>query len=244
MVTRGERIALTVLAGLLPAGFRERQRAEWTGDLLELADSTAAARRRYLFAAAWTLPALRGAARRGGLTAPETVVGAPATLLVLSRVLLVGLGWPVLSYLIAVPARYFLFDVPGRLARTGGMVDPKDLWPDGWAFVALYPVILVLTFGAYVAILGGPLLAGTLGLSSLVVGVRRRGRTRLALVLGGAAVLAVVLVSMAGGLPLTVVTDVDDGYGLGLLGVAAVLLALLTRGLTHPRPAARPAALG
>ncbi|MEU4156929.1 hypothetical protein [Actinoplanes sp. NPDC026670] len=65
MVTRlpaVSRIAVAALARLLPAGFRDRQRAEWSADLLELSPRQ---RVRYLSSAAWTLPELRAAVRAG-----------------------------------------------------------------------------------------------------------------------------------------------------------------------------------
>ncbi|MFI1994792.1 hypothetical protein [Actinoplanes sp. NPDC020271] len=69
MVTRSvsllERAAVAVLGRLLPVGFRDRQRAEWSADLADLASEGGAVRWRYLLAAAWTLPALRSLVRRG-----------------------------------------------------------------------------------------------------------------------------------------------------------------------------------
>ncbi|WP_436532583.1 hypothetical protein [Actinoplanes sp. HUAS TT8] len=63
-----ERILVAVLAGLLPPGFRERQRAEWSADLADLRSAGPAVRCRYLMAAAWTLPTLRRAVRRSRAT--------------------------------------------------------------------------------------------------------------------------------------------------------------------------------
>jgi hypothetical protein len=65
----GQRAVVEVLCWLLPAGFRDRQRAEWVGDLLAMSQAgvSAAGRRRYLFAAAWTLPVLRAHARPPGV---------------------------------------------------------------------------------------------------------------------------------------------------------------------------------
>ncbi|UQU67829.1 hypothetical protein COUCH_16800 [Couchioplanes caeruleus] len=60
-----ERVAIALLARMLPAGFRDRQRAEWRGDLAELARHGRASRLRYLAIAALTLPSLHLAARRG-----------------------------------------------------------------------------------------------------------------------------------------------------------------------------------
>ncbi|MFC7531442.1 hypothetical protein [Actinoplanes sp. GCM10030250] len=61
MTADGAVVAL--LARLLPAAFRERQRAEWAADLSDLAAHGPAVRLRYLLAAAWTLPELRSAVR-------------------------------------------------------------------------------------------------------------------------------------------------------------------------------------
>jgi hypothetical protein len=55
------RLIVAVLARMLPAGFRDRQRAEWLGDLGELPGP---ARLRYLVTATLTLPSLYVAARR------------------------------------------------------------------------------------------------------------------------------------------------------------------------------------
>jgi hypothetical protein len=54
-------LIVAALAALLPAGFRERQRAEWLGDLTQL---DGRARRRYLLTATLTLPSLLLVARR------------------------------------------------------------------------------------------------------------------------------------------------------------------------------------
>ncbi len=58
-----ERATVAVLGTLLPAGFRDRQRAEWSADLADLASESGIVRWRYLLAAAWTLPALRALVR-------------------------------------------------------------------------------------------------------------------------------------------------------------------------------------
>ena len=114
----GLRLAVAALTLLLPSGFRDRQRAEWTADLMTLPtgpvaipvrrrpDPPRAARRRPP-----GRPVPRPDRRRPRPPAP---CGAPA------RVLLAGLGWPVLSWLLLVPLPYFLFDIPGRIASTGG----------------------------------------------------------------------------------------------------------------------------
>jgi hypothetical protein len=66
-----ERATVAVLGALLPAGFRDRQRAEWSADLAELASEGGAVRWRYLLAAAWTLPALRSVVRSGRPVGPR-----------------------------------------------------------------------------------------------------------------------------------------------------------------------------
>ncbi|MET7421521.1 hypothetical protein [Dactylosporangium sp. NPDC005555] len=216
------RFAVAVLTLLLPSGFRVRQRDEWTADLLALPSG----RRRYVLGAARTLPALHAAARRAGLaSAPVTVQGvlaAPA------RVLTAGLGWPVLSWLLVVPLPYFLFDIPGRIAATGGgLVDPKSLWPSGVLFWVLLPLILSLTLGAYVALAGGWLLAASIGLAGTVVGLRLR---HLRLAVAGLVLAAVSLLAVtAAGQP---VFNADPGYGAALLGTVAVGLGLWGRSLT------------
>jgi hypothetical protein len=59
--------AASALAVLLPAGFRDRQRDEWLGDLLALSEAGAGrgVRVRYLMGAVRTLPVLRRQVRRG-----------------------------------------------------------------------------------------------------------------------------------------------------------------------------------
>jgi hypothetical protein len=214
------RLAVAVLTLLLPRGFRDRQRAEWTADLMALPTG----RWRYLFGAARTLPALRAAARRAGLSrGPATVAHSPVALSAPARVLIAGLGWPVLSWLLLVPLPYFLYDVPAHL---GGTVDPKDLWPSGVLFWVLFPLIMALQFGAYVALAGGWLLAASIGLAGAVVGFRDR---RLWFAMAGLGLAAVALLAVTvAGLPMF---DADPGYGAALLGTVAVGLGLWGRGL-------------
>lgn len=219
-LARGLRLAVATLALLLPRGFRDRQHAEWSADLMTLPTG----HWRYLFGAARTLPALRAAARRAGLSrGPAAAARAPGALAAPASILSAGLGWPVLSWLLVVPLPYFLFDIPGRI---GSPVDPKSLWPSGVLFWVLIPLILTLTIGAYVALAGGWLLAATIGLAGAVVGFRYR-RLRLAvagLALAAAALLAVTVF----GLPLF---GTDPGYGAALLGTVAVALGLWGRSL-------------
>lgn len=219
-LTSGLRLAVAALTLLLPSGFRDRQRAEWTADLMTMPGQ----RWRYLFGAARTLPALRSAARRAGLSrGPSTAVHTTGALAAPARVLLAGLGWPVLSWIALVPVPYFLYDIPGRLA---GSVDPKDMWPSGILFWVLLPLIMALMFGAYVALAGGWLLAASVGLAGAVVGF---GYRRIRFAVAGLAVAAVALLSATvGGTPMF---GVDPGYGAALLGTVAVGVGLWGRSL-------------
>jgi hypothetical protein len=78
---------VAALAALLPVGFRDRQKAEWTADLTDLASAGAVVRWRYLMAALWTLPKLRSLVRSGeAATSPRlsgrslrTHLGRPGT---------------------------------------------------------------------------------------------------------------------------------------------------------------------
>lgn len=222
---RALRHAVALLTLLLPPGFRDRQRAEWTADLLTAPTNPW----RYLFGAARTLPALRAAARRGGLSrGPSAVTHTPGALAAPAHVLLAGLGWPVLSWILVVPLPYFAFDIPGHLAAAGGVIDPKSLWPDGPLFWALLPLIVALTFGAYVALAGGWLLAASIGLAGTAVGLVSR---RLPLAVAGLALTAVapLAVTVAGRALFDPATD--PGYGAALLGTVAVALGLWGRTL-------------
>ncbi|GAB3850792.1 hypothetical protein ACFPIJ_47775 [Dactylosporangium cerinum] len=220
----GVRLVLAALTLLLPRGLRDRQRAEWTADLMIMTTG----RRRYLFGAARTLPALRAAARRAGLSrGPTAVAHTSDALRMPAQVLLLGLGWPVLSWVLLVPLSYVLFDIPGRIASSGGPVDPKGLWPDGGVlFWVLLPVMLTLWFGTYVALAGGWLLAATIGLAGAVVGFagRRIWFAVAGLGLAAGALLAVTVT----GLPMF---NADPGYGAALLGTIAVGLGLFGRSL-------------
>jgi len=95
-----ERWVIAVWAGALPAHFRDRQRDEWTADLMVLSASHGRpARWRYLLGAGWTLPSLRRLARGAqtagaGLTPPAAPSGLTA-----ARVLILGLSWPLLGWL-------------------------------------------------------------------------------------------------------------------------------------------------
>jgi hypothetical protein len=122
-----DRFLVALLGALLPAGFRERQRGEWASDLLTLAAEEPAACRSYLLGAARTLPALWSVAR-GGPGAPAIAVPA-GTRDTVARVLRLGLIWPIVSWVLWVPARYYGFDIPGRLRHREGAIDPQTVWP-------------------------------------------------------------------------------------------------------------------
>ena len=211
---RAGRLVVAALAALLPPAFRTRQAGEWLADLADL--PRRGDRLRYLVAAAWTLPALRAAVRGGAAGGP---VAAPYPVVTIARTLLVGLGYPVLCWLILVPARWYLLDVPALQRANGGVIDPKDLWPD-----PLYPLYLVLSIGTIIALAGWPLLAITLALGAGIAGPTQRGRTArqanltvlagLALVVGGL-LTAVALAYMAGSGP---------GFVIGALGLLSLAL--------------------
>ncbi|WP_157744544.1 hypothetical protein [Micromonospora viridifaciens] len=231
-----ERAAVALLSRLLPAGFRARQRDEWTADLLSFT-SGAGTRWRYLAGAAWTLPALRRAARRGGFADLSTVAPAPGVLASMAHLFLLGLGWPVVSWLIMVPVTYLAADIPGRLALTGGPVDPKSLWPTDGPLVVLLPLQLLLHLGASAVILGGPFLLGTFGASGLVSAVaqrRRSGRYRLVIAGVGLAFLALTVVAglaWSYGAFYPDALGLDSGRTAAVLGAAAGILALAGRRL-------------
>ena len=93
-------------------------------------------------------------------------------------------------------------------------------------FWVLLPLILALTFGAYVALAGGWLLAATIGLAGAVVGL---GGRRIWLAVAGLALAAVALLAVTvAGFPMF---NADPGYGAALLGTVAVGLGLCGRSL-------------
>jgi hypothetical protein len=231
-----ERALVAVLGRLLPAGLRSRQREEWTADLLSFS-SAPGTRWRYLAGAAWTLPALRRAARRGGFAELSAVDPAPGVLTSMAHFLLLGLGWPVVSWLIMVPVTYLAADVPGRIARSGGPVDPKGLWPTHGPFVVLLPLEMLLALGAMALILGGPFLLGTFGASGLVLAVvqRRRG-SGYRLVIAGVGLVCLALTVLAGlawsyGAFSPDSLGLDSGRTGAVLGLAAGMLGIAGRRL-------------
>lgn len=227
-----------VLCRLLPEGFRARQQAEWSGDLIALSANGSAARWRYLFAAAWTLPSLRAHARRAGLDRPETIVPASVPVKALARVIIIGLGAPVVAWLISVPLRWYVLDVPSRLASTRAF-DPKDLWPmDGvWAWLA--PLWFALHLGAWTMTFGMLLLVW-IGATAAVLGPLQRGATgrqrfyttlfgMAVMVLGGPLFAGISMVSSSQGS----VMLLDQGLAAGVVGTVGVVTGLLASGLSR-----------
>ena len=231
--TRMERAVVWMLCRLLPAGFQARQRAEWTGDLIALSTAGAAARSRYLFAAAWTLPSLRAHARRAGFDRPQTTVSASVPIRTLVRILIVGLGVPLVSWLIWVPARWYLLDVPGRFS-TGQTFDPKELWPAEGTWAVLQPLWIALHLSSYTVVMGSFLVAW-IGISTAVLGPLQRGATgkqRFLTTLLGVATIAFgpalwVILPMSGQ------SAVDGGLTTAIVGTIAVVTAINARGLTR-----------
>jgi len=225
-LSRGRRLGVHVLAALLPAALRERQRGEWTADLLDIGDGQAG---RYLAGAALTLPSLWLAARRGAFaTGLEATVGAgPVTGPVtgaLARLLLIGLGWPIGSWVLAVPVNYLLHHGTG------------DWKPGGLLLVALFPLLVTLVFGAYAALLGGPFLAGALGIGAAVAGLTRRRipvPQRLALALPGVGVTGTAAFLIFTG-AVAPVAELDRGYSAAVLGLFTLGFGLHARGLRSP----------
>ncbi|MDG4829300.1 hypothetical protein O7627_08275 [Solwaraspora sp. WMMD1047] len=190
-----QRWMIAALAAALPAHFRDRQRDEWTADLLVLSASPGGpARWRYLLGAAWTLPSLRrlakgGRTADGGLATPAT----PAALTA-ARVLIPSVSWPLLGWLgaLAVPHQ----------ARTGG----------------LFTVVMV---GAWANMIGLLAVVG-MALVTLVVALlewRRTARHRLRTAgIGMAMLFAVVVFQCLAFLP-------DRGIIVAMMGGAGAWLS-------------------
>jgi hypothetical protein len=221
-LSRGWRLVVHVLAALLPADLRERQRGEWTADLLDVGDGPAG---RYLAGAALTLPSLWLAARRGRLaTGFEATAGTGPVTGALARLLLVGLGWPIGSWVLAVPVNYLLRHGAG------------DWKPGGLLLLALFPLLVTLVFGAYAALLGGPFLAGALGIGAVVAGLTRRRSPvpqRLALALPGLAVTGAASLLIFTG-AVAPVAELDRGYSAAVLGLFTLGFGLHSRRLRSP----------
>lgn len=239
---RVRRAAVAALSRALPAHFRARQHAEWTADLLVLADQPTAAWIRYLLGAAWTLPALRRAAQRAA--ADGTAVVLPSSGLVArltARVLMLSLGWTVPCWLLALPGQYLLYDIPGR--RAAGMAEPTLIWSGGPVWLQVVGVVLYL--GAATAVYDGPLLV-LCALVAVVLLAFERGltaydRIRWAALIAGAAVssgLIYLLVTFRLELGWT-----GGGPVLPTAGLVALGLSAGGRGLSRPTRVAL-AALG
>ncbi|WP_127500948.1 hypothetical protein [Actinoplanes solisilvae] len=225
--------ATAVLAAALPAGFRDRQRGEWTSDLDELGPG---ARLSYLLGALRTLPGLR----RSVLRHSGAGSGLPAVRLtgagIGARILLYGLLGPVLSWILMVPVRYYALDVPSRIAGGTADYDPKSLWPlagtPGWTM----PIWVALYLAAWVAVLGVLFLLPWVVMTGSL-SVLRRGRARRGLLAAVAVTAAVALVGAmwslsTGALPFDL-AGVNGIRTTGVLGLVAVLCAVRVRDLTR-----------
>ncbi len=244
MVTRAQRGAIWLLCRFLPEGFRNRQRDEWTGDLIAIG---ATGQWRYLFAAAWTLPALRAHAGKPGVDRPHTMVLAPPlSVTTLYRVILIGLGLPVLSWLIAIPFRYYLLDIPGIFAamaqqQYAGPFDPKDLWPMDGPFVVLIPLWVILTVLSW-AVIVSYLLVTWIGIATLIAGTARRrigAKHRIISALIGVTIMAAAITvgeagRSMGWIPASV-RLMDEGLTTAVVGALALVFAFSARGLARRR---------
>ncbi|WP_020519679.1 hypothetical protein [Catelliglobosispora koreensis] len=244
MVTRAQRGAIWLLCRFLPEGFRNRQRDEWTGDLIAIG---ATGQWRYLFSAAWTLPALRAHAGKPGVDRPHTIVlPTPLSVITLYRVVLIGLGLPVISWLIAIPFRYYLLDIPGIFAamaqqQYAGPFDPKDLWPMDGPFVVLIPLWVLLMMGAWAVIMSW-LMVTWMGIATLIAGTARRrtgARYRVVTALIGIAVAAAAITLGNAGRELGWIPDtfrlMDEGMTAAFIGVLAIIFGFGASGLNKRR---------
>jgi hypothetical protein len=153
----------------------------------------------------------------------------------LARIIVGGLGSAVVTWLLAMPGRYYLMDFPYRLSDPGVIglpFDPKDTWPvDGPWFVPLW---IVLGAGSYVFVIGWVALLW-LGLATLLLGPTKRGakaRHRLATAMIGAAGTA--LAALLGLLDMGArwrFLGWNDGASTALIGVLAVAFGVTARRL-------------
>ncbi len=223
---RAERAMISVLCALLPQGFSDRQRGEWTADVVSMAGSGAAARWRYLLAAAWTLPALRAHARKPGVDRPQATVSVNVPAAKVARVVVIGLGLPMLCWLIAVPLRWYLLDIPSRL-QGAGPFDPKDLWPTEGLLIALVPLWVAMSIAAWAVVFGLWMLCW-IAIVAAVSGLDWHGNTAWRRALAALLGLVLIAVAILGGPPFS---EVGPSLMTGLFGVAALVFGLLTRGL-------------
>jgi hypothetical protein len=219
---------VTLLCLLLPAGFRDRQRGEWTGDLLSMAHQDPAARRRYLIGAVRTLPSLRGAISRRDTPPVEMPAGVRATL---AHILLLGMTWPILSWLFWVPARYLAFAIPSSI-ESGEPDSSWMLWPRVGTPNWLQPLWNVTEFSAFVVHISGPILLAAVGVIGTALAGLRHRRRRVHRLTAAITAAAVVLVTGAWTIAMRDPLIDDDGYTAGLLGIAAIVLAITTAGLS------------
>ncbi|MEV8506553.1 hypothetical protein AB0368_17325 [Actinoplanes sp. NPDC051475] len=231
-----ERAAVAVLARMLPAGFRDRQRAEWTADLLEVAVRGRVAQWRYLFAAAWTLPTLRSFARKGaaaGAGGLRDVVAAPAGLRLIARTLVASVAVPALCVAVSMVLSQDFVRLPQVLRA--------------WDEIPLQVLYLALRIPALAIWYGGAALVAWLALIVMVLGPLQRGLRagrRVAAGLAGLATVAALVVitfwlnQYPGGrlhsaLDWLVNADGDTGAMTGLVGAASVALSVRGRTLSR-----------
>jgi hypothetical protein len=130
--------------------------------------------------------------------------------------------WPVLSWAVWVPLRYWAADIPGRLAASDytSAIDPKDVWPMGSRFDEwLGPLWIIPHIGSWVLLAGGALLLETvlvLGGLATLLRTARAGR-RLLLTLIALTVLVLGVTWPLGG-------AANNTSTAGMLGVLAVAL--------------------
>ncbi|MEU7905803.1 hypothetical protein [Actinoplanes sp. NPDC049118] len=225
-----ERVVVAALSRLLPTGFRARQRDEWTADLLDLADAPPAARWRYLFAAAWTLPTLRSFARRGAAAGSGGLRDAavtPAGLRLTAQIVVAAVGVPI-----------FCLAVTGLLNWAGFM----GSWPDSlkwplWFILAVPPLAL---WG------GGAWLVAWLGLLTTImtslqrnVPIRQRRIARRAGLATFVALSGTIILQLnnGGGWLDPVIGSLSGTLGTaattGPLGVATLILGVRSRTLSR-----------
>jgi hypothetical protein len=211
------RVALRLMLALLPDDFRARQRDEWTGDLLAL--TSAADRRRYLAGAARTLPGLRRAAHRR--PAPDAIAVEPAVGDTVARVLMSGLLWSTLVFWVFVPLRYYAI-------AGAATTDPQDVWPLAGDPGPLFPLWAAFQLTGWGVALGSVFLLCTVTLTGLAATAVSRHRQAIGL---AAALLLALPAGLVASLVLALTGGEDHGYTAGLLGLAALLLAYLRKGL-------------
>ena len=247
-----DRIVVTALALALPVHFRARQRGEWTADLSVLSTP---ARRRYLLGAALTLPTLHALARRVPTDGPQDVVRlASPSVQLIARVLIFSLGWTVLAWLVMLPARYLIFDIPSRLAAASPAGDSHSVWPADHGYGVLLPLIEMLYWGALAAATDAPFILVLALVAAVAVALQSRKpwqhRLRLAFVrVAFIVMIALMLASIdvffalmitGGGPALPLTGLVGAGLGalghdlskssrilVGVLGLAAVAIAVI-----------------